>query len=687
MEDNAPYEVSKEGLAKALAEVLSDAVTLHYLAQGYHWNVKGPEFSQFHDFFQEIYEDFAGSEDVLAEGIRKLGYDAPFLLHHFAELTAVEARACGSDPIQMSAVLYEGNLCTLNRLYDAVNIATAINSQGIANFLAERIDAVDKWVWQLGTTIGVDSTSIHTLDMGKSKAEVLLIGVDNDNNVMIPELQPTPESIRAALLATGNLVPEEQDLAQALIEIADKYGKFDEDKTGIWADYHEPEDNPYAEMGVKCGNCVLFRGGGECAVVAFKVDPEGYCRFAVLPDGTVDPAKAPKDKQYKHDHEYMPGEFAGGAGAPAEVLDMSKVKKPKATTLVADADYGGECPPATRDIVLNVENRQNAIDNVGYGPLNPKEPSTEFWQDKADKWSVSPEEAKKSICGNCVFFDIRSKTMDCIESGIAEGGSGDQSAWDAIDQAELGYCTALDFKCAASRTCNAWAVGGPVTDESERAVTATAGSKPAPKKDQIKGSKKNPKGSAAGGRKVTFSKKIEDSLKDKVETHNKSVESASRKVTLSQLKAVYRRGAGAFSTSHRPDQNRNSWSMARVNAFLHLVKSGKPSNSKYVQDNDLLPKGHPRSTIKSSAAMTAAGFAERDLYIELKDESEYSDPEDAIFAFAEYSGLGYESIPAFRAAWRRGVNASESPFDRAANLAIDLYDSEDADLLPKPEED
>ena len=687
MEDNAPYEVSKEGLAKSLAEVLSDAVTLHYLAQGYHWNVKGPEFSQFHKFFGKIYEDFAESEDPLAENIRKLGFDAPFLLHHFAELTAVEARVCGSDPIQMSAVLYEGSLCTLNRLYDTFNIANAINAQGVINLIATRIEEVEKWVWQLGTTIGVDSTSIHTLDMGKSKAEVLLMGVDNDNNVMIPELQPTPESIRAALLAAGRLVPEEQDLAEALIEIADKYGKFDEDQTGIWADYHEPEDNPLAEMGVKCGNCVLFRGGGECAVVAFKVDPEGYCRFAVLPDGTVDPAKAPKDKQYKHDHEYMPGEFAGGAGAPAEVLDMSKVKKPKATTLVADADYGGECPPATRDIVLNVENRQNAIDNVGYGPLNPKEPSTEFWQDKADKWSVSPEEAKKSICGNCVFFDIRSKTMDCIESGIAEGGSGDQSAWDAIDQAELGYCTALDFKCAASRTCNAWAVGGPVTDESERAVTATAGSKPAPKKDQIKGSKKNPKGSAAGGRKVTFSKKIEDSLKDKVETHNKSVESASRKVTLSQLKAVYRRGAGAFSTSHRPDQNRNSWSMARVNAFLHLVKSGKPSNSKYVQDNDLLPKGHPRSTIKSSAAMTAAGFAERDLYIELKDESEYSDPEDAIFAFAEYSGLGYESIPAFRAAWRRGVNASESPFDRAANLAIDLYDSEDADLLPKPEED
>jgi starvation-inducible DNA-binding protein len=648
MEHELPYELSKEGLAKSLAEVLADSVTLHYLAQGYHWNVKGPEFSQFHKFFGKIYEDFAESEDPLAENIRKLGYDAPFLLHHFSELTAVEARIVVGDPIQMSAVLYEGNLCILNRLYDAFNIANAINSQGVANFLAERIDMVEKWIWQLGTTVGADATTIHTLDvdMGKSKAEVPLLAVDNDNNITIAELQPTPESIRASLTAAGHLVPEEKDLAEALVEIAEKYGKFNEDQTGIWADYHPASENPYAPMGVKCGNCVLYRGGKECAVVAFDVEPDAYCRFAVIPDGVVDPSKAP---------------VTAAASEP--------------------------CPPATQDIALNLENRQKAIEAAGYGPLNPKELNSEFWQDKADRWKVDVTEAKKSVCGNCVFFIRTPKMLDCISSGLEAGDSGKQNAWDAIDQAELGYCEAFDFKCAASRTCNAWAVGGPITEDSKEPVTATAGSKPAPKKDQIKGSNKNKKGSAAGGRKVTFSKKVEKSLKEKVENHNKSVESASRKVTLSQLKAVYRRGAGAFSSSHRPDQNRNSWAMARVNAFLHLVKSGKPSNPKYTTDNDLLTKGHPRSSIKSSAAMTAAAFAERDLYIELKDESDYADPEEALLAFAEYSGLGYESIPAFRAAWRRGVNAGESPFDRAANLAIDLYDSEDADLLPNPEED
>ncbi len=463
---------------------------------------------------------------------------------------------------------------------------------------------------------------------------------------------------REVLKAAGMLVPEEQDLASALIEIADKYGKFNEDQTGIWADYHEPEDNPYAEMGVKCGNCVLFRGGGVCAVVAFKVDPEGYCRFAVLPDGTVDPSKAPEGTKPFEQHELAP--------------------------IVSDADYGGKCPPATQDIVLNIENRQNAIDNVGYGPLNPAQPNDVFWQDKAERWGTTVREAKSAVCGNCIFFDRRPKTLDCIESGIAEGGSGDQSAWDAIDQAELGYCTALDFKCAASRTCNAWAAGGPVTEDS---VTATAGSKRAPKKDRIYGSKKNKKGSAATGKGVNFSKKVEDSLSDKAKKHNEKA-SEGRKTSLKTLKAVYRRGAGAFSTSHRPDQNRNSWAMARVNAYLHLLKTGSPKNSAYTTDNDLLPASHPKSSKKDAAALTAAAFdsyLDEQLAMAPLLETNFSSPEHAIFSLAESSTLGYDAIPAIRAAWLRGVRDEESAFDRAKDLAVNLYESRDSDLLPSEE--
>lgn len=215
------------------------------------------------------------------------------------------------------------------------------------------------------------------------------------------------------LSASGRLVPEEQDLADALLEITQKYGKFNDDNTGVWAGYTSAEDNlENAAIGVKCGNCVFFNAPNGCQIIVAEVEDGGLCRFAVLPDG---------------------------------------------------------------------------------------------------------------------------------------------------------------------------------------AVVATAGSKPAPKKDQIKGSKKNKKGSAATGKGVKFTDSIITALEKKVKAHNEKAKEG-RKTSITTLKAVYRRGAGAFSTSHRPDQNRNSWAMARVNAYLHLLKSGSPKNPKYTTDNDLLPKSHPKST-------------------------------------------------------------------------------------------
>ena len=40
--------------------------------------------------------------------------------------------------------------------------------------------------------------------------------------------------------------------------------------------------------------------------------------------------------------------------------------------------------------------------------------------------------------------------------------------------------------------------------------------------------------------------------------------------------------------------------MARVNAFLYLLRVGRPQNSAYITDNDLLPEAHPRSTKRTA---------------------------------------------------------------------------------------
>lgn len=123
-------------------------------------------------------------------------------------------------------------------------------------------------------------------------------------------------------------------------------------------------------------------------------------------------------------------------------------------------------------------------------------------------------------------------------------------------------------------------------------------STPAPPEDRIEGSKRNKPGSAsAEGEGVDLGKETELALERKVKAHNEAVgDDSSKRATNRMLKAVYRRGSGAFSVSHRPGMTRGQWSMGRVNAFLRLLRTGRPGNPKYITDNDLLPKGHPRAS-------------------------------------------------------------------------------------------
>lgn len=119
-------------------------------------------------------------------------------------------------------------------------------------------------------------------------------------------------------------------------------------------------------------------------------------------------------------------------------------------------------------------------------------------------------------------------------------------------------------------------------------------STPAPPKDRIKGSDKNKAGSAAaGGDGVKVSETVERALQNKLQQHLSEYTEPGQRTTLAVLKKVYRRGAGAYSSSHRPNVTRAAWAMARVGAFLYLLAKGKPKKPQYITDNDLLPDEHP----------------------------------------------------------------------------------------------
>ena len=137
-------------LADALKTLLATEYAFSIKAQLFHWNVEGPDFAQLHEFFGNLYEEvYNGSIDRTAEYIRALGDYSPGSFERFAELSEIK----GQTKIPRARLMIEELLANNDQLLELLNkcfaVAESENQQGIANFIAERIDAQQKHGWML----------------------------------------------------------------------------------------------------------------------------------------------------------------------------------------------------------------------------------------------------------------------------------------------------------------------------------------------------------------------------------------------------------------------------------------------------------------------------------------------------------------------------------------------------------
>jgi starvation-inducible DNA-binding protein len=141
-------------LIAQLRVILGNTFTMYFKAHSYHWNVEGVHFSQYHDFFGEIYEDVYGAVDPFAEEIRKLDTYAPIsLMEIYGYKTIMEDSAKPADLLAMLINLLMANTELLSNLTVAFDEATAQKQQGLANFIADRMDKHKKFEWQISASI------------------------------------------------------------------------------------------------------------------------------------------------------------------------------------------------------------------------------------------------------------------------------------------------------------------------------------------------------------------------------------------------------------------------------------------------------------------------------------------------------------------------------------------------------
>lgn len=138
-----------ETLIEIMRKVLADTFAMYLKAHNYHWNVEGPNFPQYHDFFGKLYEELHGAVDPIAEEIRSLDAYAPGSFSRFMELTEIEDEMNVPMAKEMALKLLRDNDTVLNTLNVAFKLADQFDRQGLADFVAGRIDVHNKHAWML----------------------------------------------------------------------------------------------------------------------------------------------------------------------------------------------------------------------------------------------------------------------------------------------------------------------------------------------------------------------------------------------------------------------------------------------------------------------------------------------------------------------------------------------------------
>lgn len=140
-------------LVQAMKKALADTFAFYLKAHGFHWNVEGPNFPQYHALFETIYSEVYGSIDQFAEEIRAMDAYAPASFARYSELTSLEDEIQILNASGMLSKLLADNDMVLASLEQAYELAEVAHNHGLSNFLAERQDAHKKHAWQLKATL------------------------------------------------------------------------------------------------------------------------------------------------------------------------------------------------------------------------------------------------------------------------------------------------------------------------------------------------------------------------------------------------------------------------------------------------------------------------------------------------------------------------------------------------------
>lgn len=140
-------------LVDDLKILMASSFSYYVKTANYHWNVEGENFIQYHPWLGTLYGDVYGTIDQLAEYIRVLQAYTPASLVRFQELSKIEDQVTVVQPPQLFEQLLADTQLLITLLNKTFDSATAERQQGIADYMAGRVNAMQKYAWQIRATL------------------------------------------------------------------------------------------------------------------------------------------------------------------------------------------------------------------------------------------------------------------------------------------------------------------------------------------------------------------------------------------------------------------------------------------------------------------------------------------------------------------------------------------------------
>lgn len=130
---------------------LADLHVLYIKTRKYHWNVAGPSFKEYHEFFEEQYKALEEMIDQVAERIRTLGGKPLSTMADFIGNTSLAEDQSGEvKTVNMFERLLADHEQITRELRDDVDKCDEeLKDAGTADFLTGLMEAHEKMAWML----------------------------------------------------------------------------------------------------------------------------------------------------------------------------------------------------------------------------------------------------------------------------------------------------------------------------------------------------------------------------------------------------------------------------------------------------------------------------------------------------------------------------------------------------------